>query len=380
MSQLLLSEMKSLANVWLSLTIAAVFAAGGCSTSTDPVAPLVVPEMYDSTSYAANTVEQYQLRNAITALTNLMKTGRTSGTVVDRSALESLWLAVRGNTNVYYQPFVTQYLDSLSQASGKTYSWDTPPTSSGVGGTYGGYLFSNTGLEMEQMVEKGLFSAALYHQATLIMQRTLTPASVDQLVALFGAHPLFPNTDKATVNPDRYAAAYAARRDQNDGNGLYTTFKKAAIKLQAAVKAGGAYENERNEALSALRAAWEKAIMATVINYTYAVVDGLSATTVTDQSRASAMHAYGECVGFLHGWKGVSQKSRRITDAQIDALLGYLFAPAAGPWQCYLFWQQPVVFLPRVVEARKSLQALYGFTDVEMESFRTNWVNAQNRQ
>jgi hypothetical protein len=203
---------------------------------------------------------------------------------------------------------------------------------------------------------------------------------VDRLVALFGAHPSFPNTDKAAVNADRFSAAYAARRDQNDGKGFYTRFRDQAIRLQAAVKAGSAYNSDRDAALAAIRDIWERAIMATAINYTYAVVDGLSATSVTDAQRGGAMHAYGECIGFLHGWKAVPQSMRRITDAQIDQLLSLLLVPTTAPWTAHRIWQSPVTNLPRVVEARTTLKNLYGFTDTEMESFKTNWVNTQNRQ
>ncbi len=363
-----------------AVTIGISVFLAACSESTTPTPSLTVPTQYDSASYATNTVADYQLRSNVTALTNLMKTGRTAGVTVDAGALTAAYAPIRPLTGEYYRPLVDAYLATLARVSGKSHNWQAQPDAADAGGVYGGYLFDEHGVEMEQVVEKGLFTASFYAQAASVMNTTLTPAGVDRIVALFGAHPSFPNSDKAAANPDRYAAAYAARRDQNDGKGFYTRFRDAAIRLQAAVKAGSAYTSDRDAALATIRDTWERAIMATVINYTYAVVDALSATSVTDAQRGGAMHAYGECVGFLHGWKAVPQSMRRITDAQIDQLLSVLLVPTNTPWTAYQIWQNPVTNLPRVVQVRTTVQSIYGFTDAEMESFKTNWVNAQNRQ
>lgn len=369
----------SITTAVITLAIAALTLTS-CSDTTDPVPSLTVPTQYDSASYATNTVADYQLRSNMTTLTNLMKTGRVAGTTVDAGALTAAYAPIRPLTGAYYAPLVDGYLATLARVSGKLHNWQAAPTASDAGGAYGGYLFDEYGVEMEQLVEKGLFTASMYVQATTVMSAPLTSASVDRIVALFGAHPLFPNSDKAATNADRFSAAYAARRDQNDGKGFYTRFRDQAIRLQAAVKAGANYTADRDAAAAALRDIWERAIMATAINYTYAVVDGLSATTVTDAQRGSAMHAYGECVGFLHGWKAVPQSMRRITDAQIDALLVLLNVPVNGTWTPQVFWQNPATSLTRVIEARNNIRSIYSFSDAEMESFKTNWVNAQNRQ
>lgn len=362
----------------LLLTMIGVSLIGisGCSVEPDP---LTVPLVYDSTQFQANSTVERGLLGDMQTLATIMKTGRTSGKIVADDALRGAYAPIRPFTGLYYTSYVDQYLSILSRVSGKTYDWQSVPPAS-TGGVYSGYLFDEHGLEMEQMVEKGLYAAALYNHAASLMNGSVTPATIDRIIAVFGAHPSFPNTDKAASNPDRYAAAYCARRDQNDGLGLYSRFKNGALTAQAAAKAGSDYSNELSAGLANMRDAWERAIMATVINYTYAVVDGLSATTVDDKTRAGAIHAYGECVGFLHGWKAVPQSMRFVTNAQIDSLLGLLQAPADGPWTSYGIWQQPVVNLPKVVDARMMLKSIYSFTDAEMESFKTNWVATQGRQ
>ncbi len=374
------SEMRCITKSSVIAIVAMAITLASCSNTSDPLPPLVVPTAYDSAQYTANTIADYKLRSDIITLTNLMKTGRVAGTTVDAAALTAEYAPIRPLTGSYYAPLVDTYLATLARVSGKLHNWQASPEAPDAGGVYGGYLFDEYGVEMEQLVEKGLFTASLYLQATSVMSAPLTPASVDRIVALFGANPAFPNTDRAAVNADRFSAAYAARRDQNDGKGFYTQFRDQAIRLQAAVKAGANYATDRDAAAAAIRDIWERAIMATAINYTYGMVDGLSATTVTEASRGSAMHAFGECVGFLHGWKAIPQSMRRITDTQIDAILLLLNVPANGTWTPQVFWQNPVSSLSRVLEARNSIRAIYGFSDTEMESFKSNWVNAQNRR
>lgn len=363
---------------FLALATLGLFLVGfsGCSVDPDP---LVVPAAYDTTAFTANVSVERNLLADMQTLATIMKTGRTVGKAVPIDAMQGAYEPIRPFTGSYYASYVDQYMATLARVSGKSYNWQSTPPAS-TGGVYSGYLFDEHGLEMEQLIEKGLYAAALYNHAVKLMGGDISLATIDRIVATFGAHPSFPNSDKATNNPDKYAAAYCARRDQNDGKGLYTQFKNAAITAQAAVRSGSDYNGDRNTAFTTMRTTWERSMMATVINYTYAVVDGLSATTIDDKTRAGAIHSYGECVGFLHGWKSVPQSSRIITDAEINALLVLLQAPADGPYTSFVIWQQPVTYLSKVVEARSSLKAIYGFSDAEMESFKTNWVAAQGRQ
>lgn len=119
--------------------------------------------------------------------------------------------------------------------------------------------------------------------------------------------------------------------------------------------------------------------MATVINYTYAVVEGLSKTSVTDSARSVAMHAFGECVGILNGWREVSSSARLISPFQLSTILALMMVPTDGPSAPYLMWQDPVTHLPQLLTVREMLQDIYGFSDEEMMSFKSNWVNVQGR-
>lgn len=358
------------------------FFIGACGKDKKP---LEIPTTYDASAYQTNTTTQYDVRNRLDALVNEAKKGRTAGVTVDVATLNQLYAA--GNPSL--KSLATTYFDgrlngangwiqALSDASGGAY---TPGTPTGQGGVFSGYLFDENGLEMEQLLEKGLFGAALYHHAVTLMQGDITPATVDQLVAIFGAHPDFPNTPTAgkATNPDKYIANYAARRDKNDGLGLYSQAKNALIKLQAAVKAGSDYNEERDEALAAFRETWEKVNFATVINYCHSVISRMSATNPTDSDKANALHAYGECVGFVHGWRTLPQAYRLITDAEIDALLVLLNAPYDGTPTSYTFATDPVNQLSKLTQVIQQLKTKYGFSDPEIEDFKQNWVAVQGR-
>jgi hypothetical protein len=347
--------------------------------------PLEIPTTYDASAYQVNTTNQYAVRGQLDAFISEAKKGRTAGVVVDAAVLNQLYSAgnpsLKSLTTAYYDGRLggtNGWIQELTNASGGAY---TPGTPTGQGGVFAGYLFDENGLEPEQLLEKGLFGAALYHHAITLMQGDITPATVDQLVAIFGAHPDFPNTPTAgkATNPDKFVANYAARRDKNDGQGLYAQTKNAFIKLQAAVNAGAGYHAEREEALATLRLNWEKINFATVVNYCHSVISRMSATNPTDSDKANALHAYGECVGFVHGWRTLPQAYRSITDAEIDEILVLLNAPYNGAPTSYTFATDPVNQLSKLTQVIQKIKTKYGFSDQEVEDFKQNWVAVQGR-
>lgn len=368
-----------------SYSIYALLALFLASCDDQNVKPLAIPEAYDGSAFAANTTAETSIRLQLEALVTEIKRGRTTNTILSDKTLSDLYNtgnpSLKSITTPYYAGRLEgagNWLEELAKASGPVYQLGTP---TGQGGTFGGYLFEENGLELEQMVEKGLFGAALYHQATVLMQGPISLATVDRLVHLYGAHPDFPNTPTASkaANPDKFMAGYAARRDKNDGAGLYAQLKQAFIKLQAAVKAGENYNVERDEALAAIRATWEQVNAGTVINYCHSVVATMSATAPTDSDKARALHAYGECVGFLHGWRTIPQGYKALSDAEIDELLVLLNAPYNGTPTSYKFATDPVNELPKLLQIIEKLKTKFGFTAQEVEDFKKNWVSEQGR-
>jgi hypothetical protein len=347
--------------------------------------PLAIPSAYDGTSFEANSATEMAVLSQLAVLTNKAKEGRVNGVEVSYNELDALYQAGNPSLKDVSTPYFATlmhgegaYLYELAKASGGTYV-PGPPT--GEGGTLGGYLFDENGLELEQLLEKGQFGAVLYKHATDLLQGPVTPQTVDKLLAVFGANPTFPNTPNAasTPSPDRFMANYAARRDKNDGQGLYSQMKNAFIKLQAAAKAGAIYDAEKQEAIDALILTWEKVNAATAINYCHTTISTLSATNPSNDQIGNALHAYGEGVGFIHGWKTIPAQYKRISDAEIDEILVLFNAPANGTPTSYKFVTDPVNELPKLQQIIEQLQDIYGFTDQEIEDFRSNWVTVQGR-
>jgi hypothetical protein len=368
-----------------------------------PPPELQIPTFYDSTGYAANVVTESQVRAQLAALTRQMQVGRHMDSAVTLAALQTLYngTTLRAVTGASYQAKVDTALRELARASGKgvRYAWENAPNGDGgvipttVGGRTG-YLYDEHVLEMEQVVEKGLFAAAMYnHAVSLISAGNITEATIDRLVEIYGAKPGFGNNERnSDPNRDRFSAQYAARRsDTANANSLYAQIKRNLITAKAAVKAGSAFNQLRDQALADFKLNWEKVLAATVINYCHSTLDGLRAPNRDDGIVTGAMHAYSEAVGFLSGWKAVPPSQRRITDAQIDELLGLLRAPydQTANAQSYLFLSQSSVTAQLFrLDGRdvpdtgviERLAQIYGFSNQEVEDFRRNWVNVQNRR
>lgn len=346
---------------------------------------LKIPEVYDGSAFEKNAADELGLLSKLGAISSAMKPGR-EGKLVDYSTLSAILNdgtpSLKSVGSTYYLSKIDgagNWLDELAKASGGTY---VPGDSIGEGGTFGGYLFDENGVELEQLVEKGMFGAVLYKHANDLLSGKINAATADKVLAIFGAHPSFPNSNDKDLhaNPDKFIANYTARRDKNEveNPGFYLQIKNALIKLQAAGKAGDEYKKEQEEAAEAIRENWEKANAATIINYAHSIVDKLSNTTPSEADQASAIHSVAECIGFVQGLKTVSGK--KITDAQIDELLVLLNAPddETAP-TVYKFATDGINELPKIEQVKTKLQEIYGFSDAEVLDFKQNWVSVQKR-
>ena len=358
---------------------------GMCACQKDEVtAPLVIPANMDVSKFDQNAAAQIAVVTAINDMTNEAKKGRVLGAKVSESIQKSVFtagnLSVKSQTTSYFAgKLENEWFAEIAKASGTTYTPGDPKTK-GQGGMYGGYLFDENGLEMEQLIEKGTFGAALFNHAVSLTTENvaMTPATADRLMAIMGMSSTFPSSsDVKHTRPDRGMANYAARRDKNDGKGFYSQQKGNFNKLQAALVAGDKYNKERDEAVIAIFETWEKVNAATVINYCHAVIATMSQTAPTDAQKSAALHAYGENVGFTHGFRTLTRK--KITDAQIDEILTLLnAAPNATPTS-YLFITDPVNQLPKLQQVIGKLQSIYGFSATDIEDFKKNWVSEQMR-
>lgn len=344
--------------------------------------PLTVPQTYDTAGFAAASKQPLLWRASLVNLTNEIKKGRTKGTKLDLAQLNLLFNenGFAATSTSYYRTILETYMQEIVYASGTEYDPFKTPEQNGQGGVLGAYLFDEKGIEPEQLIEKGLFGAALYHYAvTQYLTGTITKEKLHQALVLFGADPSFPNTNTAanTQKPDIHGALYAARRDNNDGNGFYRSIQKNFRIAQAALAAGTKYSADLQNAIKAIRENWEKALLATVVNYSYATVDGLKKTNPTPAEIGAALHAYSEGVGFIHGLKTIPNKI--ITDAQIDEILTLMLAKDPQNVTSYLFVTEPATYLKNFDDIRNKIKTIYGFSDADMEAFKKNWISEQKR-
>lgn len=348
-------------------------------------AALVIPSTYDGTNFEANAATELAVRSQLANLTKEAQKGRVNGVTVNYVDLQNLYNIGSPSLKTVSTNYYSQFLDGatqsglneLAKASGNTYVVGDIATQ---GGTFGGYLFDEFGLEYEQIIDKGQFGAVLYKHAVDLLNGKIDATTADKVLAIFGANPDFPNSNNAAKqpNPDVQAAVYAARRtDSSDANGFYLKMKRAFIKLQAAGKAGDAYAKEQKEAADEIKLTWEKVNAATIINYCIAATKTLTNTELTDAQKASAMHAISECIGFVGGWKTI--ESKKISDTKIEQLLSLLNAPSDAQPSVYKFVTERETEVLKLTQIIDLLKAEYNFTDSEISSFEINWVAIQNR-
>jgi hypothetical protein len=348
--------------------------------------PLVIPSNYESENYEDNTITERAIREQLSDLTNEMKKGDDVTNKLDLDVLKNLFSAgttsLKSITPTYYANLIENtWFPNMVSSSQNTFDIEDAPTATS-GGVFVNRLLDKRGMETLQEIEKGLFAAAFYKYIVDLSKEPLTPAIVDKMVCMFGAHPTFPNTTNSanTDFPDAVIANYTARRDRTgNSTGLYREIRNQFIKLLAAVEAGDEYKEEQQDAITSLKLNIEKALMATVINYANSGRSKLSNESATDADKASGLHDLAEAVGFTHGFKAVPQADRKITDAQIDQILNYLKTPAGGSSTIYLFATSPNTATPSLLDLRTYIQEIYGFTTSEMNDFNFNWINSEGR-
>jgi hypothetical protein len=378
----------------LTLLIVSILTLTACKkdSNPEPTTPtpnpgLQIPDNYVSTNFDTNVQVEKAILNQMKNLNTYMKKGVSISTVLTADSLNWYFASsgtpsLKSVTANYYQYKIegsNGYFATLASSSGNSWNYLTAPNA--TGGVIHNRLVDRYGVETLEVIDKGFYGAVLYNRITELLLLNLNDSIIDKMVAIYGASPAFPNTNNAasTPTPDAFIANYTARRDKNDGNGLYTRVKKSFLKLQAAVKGGSQYDSEKNQAIADLKSNIEKALMATAANYCHGATAKFSATTQDSSTIAAALHDLGEAIGFIHGLKAVYPSNRIITDAQIDQLLNYLNFPPDGTPSAYLFVQQGATQLPKIGDALSLIQSIYGFSSTEMDEFKVNWITTQGR-
>lgn len=330
-------------------------------TSCSDSAPQL-PTAYDASTFTANTTNEAELLSHLSRLSSEMKQGDgvNNGTIDPDTLSYYFELAnnsVTTSVTSYYSGIVGNNLGNIKRAADDqdAFMINGDSAANGNGGTLGDHLFDAKGLELEQLIEKGIFSAGLYRKAAReYLTAQSTQADLDKALALFGTNPDFPN-DGGTL--DKYGSNYISDRDA--AGSFYTNIKAGFIKAQHGI-------NTSDNALLAegveqVKENWEKGLMAQVIYYIYQAVDRVNAAS-TDEARADALHSWSEAVGFIHGFYEVENKI--ITDAQIEAVLIKINGDRDGSHDGTAFFGSNAVSeLSDATAAIDDIAGIYGFGD-----------------
>lgn len=345
---------------------------------------LVIPDSYDASTFEANNDDAESFFSTLEAFKSKMDEGKTMAiTASELSAFltQGGAITINNSASSYYAGKIAEWIPELANASGGTYNPDLTPAQNGEGGVYGSsskYLFDENGVELKQWIEKGLFASLIYNKiANDYFSGEVTLEDADKALALYGAHPDFANSNKSAnhANPDRYVAGYLCRRDDGSGSGPYLQVKQGFLKLQAALKGGSDYDQERDEAIEQILLNMEEGIIATAINYAYQCSAGFSVTNPTDDDKSKALHAWGELTGFIHGFRQVDRKVIDDNDG-VSHNLEHLSAD-------YDQIANPTIFIGNATtigefeHVIEEFQSIYGFSASELTLFESNQVDVR---
>lgn len=340
-----------------------------------------IPSTYNSANFESNASAELIILDEIDAFVDYLGTAN-DGAQLDETTAYSLWngTALKDAAPADFQQIIEEQIDYLVAASAiDPYDWNTAPNNNG--GHYENRVFNPYGVESLEFIEKSIFGGVLYHHAYemyLNFGAGITPAQIDQILAIYGATPVFANTSNSSVGADRHSAKYAARRTPAAG-GLYLDIKANFIAARTYAEAGATYNSEKEFALATVFSLWEKVYASTTVNYAYAAIDYLAATNPTSSDIASGMHSYGEAIGFINGVYHLEESYRMISTAQLEPILANMHTPVNQDPTSYQMVTNRVSALADLQLIFDSIQDIYSFSDAEMEAFKINWVNEEGR-
>lgn len=334
---------------------------------------------YPETTFAQNAQAELMLLGRLNALNAPMRNAELdAGTVTNRQELDQLFNAgtpsLASLTSPAFTPVFDQTLTAFLAAQGKLWTPANPPM--GTGGLYGSgtsiWIFSERGVDLRQLVDKGLYGALFYGEFVTRLPAATTPEAIDRLLPLYGAAPAFPQNDTQAVGKDELTAKYAKRRNPMGAPGPYTIIRDAFIKARLA--AGSAdCSAERSEALETIKLEWERVLASTVIFYVNSGAAKLQDANADATKKASALHDLGEGAAFFVGLKAVPAANRKITDAQIDSVLSGLRAPSLQQTSVFRLVTDVPPDIDGLLQVNTQLQQIYGFNADDMTRFRTNY-------
>lgn len=288
---------------------------------------------FDNVSYSG----QIQRIGMLNEMKAYMGSANTSGTSLDASKLAAMYTndaASAGWVKTYedskqlrnktFEPVQATFDELISNIALASQS-----TVAGVDGTAGvvtsndgakNYLFDEKGVELAQLVEKGLMGALLYYQSTAVYfgsnkidsdNETVTEGrgtemehAFDEAFGYFGVPIDFP------MNKDNiiFWGNYCNRR--NDLLGSNHIMMDAFLKGRAAISNNDL--TTRDEAIKEIRDTWELVVATTALHYINSGINNFSDNAIRG-------HALSEAIAFIYSLQ--FNPTKRVTNDQVEELL-----------------------------------------------------------
>lgn len=334
-----------------------------------------VPTRYESASFASNAAVEIALAQRFEELgAKMTATEGSSDAGAASSELKAVYNAgspsLRAVSSTTAQTTVDEYFDAFEAALGKTWAPADAEADGGApsGGKYGDYHFSPSGVDLREATSKTLLGGALYNHVLGLVAAPVTEATIDRLLAAFGASMALAGAPGADGGDgaDKLIAEYAARRDDETSAspGPYRKIRAALLTMKAAVPAGEKCKTELDAAVATFLSEWERTTYATAIFY----LNAAALNAADPLNGSNALHAFGEALGFIQSFKGLPADKRKITDAQIDALL-----TKTGAATAYKLVTGAGDRALKLNEAINDIALYQGFTSAEVEAYRKNF-------
>ncbi len=324
-----------------------------------------VPDTYNFSN--VNYAGQTDRLTMLAELSAEMKKGNTAGTRVSAEKLKNMYrntnnpfsfTSTRQLKDKTFEPDRARFeahMDALAEASNSVL-----PGRSGVAGVVTSndgtksYLFDANGVELTQIIEKGLMGAIFYYQATSVyLNDSKIGPNVDNTIAkegqgtdmehhwdeAFGYYGV-PVDFPTNLTGIRFFGKYG-----NDRNALVKTndiMKNGFIKGRAAISAKDM--DGKVAARDVVRTEWEKVVAATAIHY-------LNKGKANIADDALRNHELSEAIAFIGSLKYNERK--KITDAQITSILNEIGTN--------LYQVTP----ERITSARNTLAGIYGMDAIK---------------
>ena len=277
---------------------------------------LAIPDTYNFEQ--VNYDGQAQRLAMLLEMETYMSAANTPGVVLDAQRLKAMYAndaglagwqgtygeskQIKGKTFEFHQEVFEALMEAIALASASTVAGG--PGQAGVVSSQDGskqYLLNENGLDLGELIRKGLMGACFYYQATAVylsdekmnvdnqtadpIEGTAMEHHWDEAFGYYGVPRSFP----AVADPLFFWGVYSNRRDA-----LLSCNQKmmdAFLKGRAAISANKL--EVRDEAITEVRAAWELISGATAISY-------LNSALREFDDVALRSHALSEAIGFTY--------------------------------------------------------------------------------